>query len=65
MGLTVGELLEYLSGVPRSTPVVIEAPMPGDATLFVDDLYVGHGERGNEDEVVIAWDLKDARLVNP
>jgi hypothetical protein len=65
MGLTVGELLDYLSGVARSTPVVIEGPMPGDATLFVDELIVGHGERGNDDEIVIIWDLEDAHLVNP
>lgn len=65
MGLTVGELLDYLSGVPRSTPVVIEAPMPGDATLFVDELKVTHDERGNEDEIVIFWNLGDAHLVGP
>jgi len=65
MALTVGELLDYLSGVARSTPVVIEAPMPGDAMLFVDELIVGHGERGNEDEIVILWDLDDAHLAGP
>jgi hypothetical protein len=65
MTLTVGDLVDYLAGVPRETPVVVEAPMPNAATLFVDHLYVDHGERGNEDEIVIAWEVDDAALITP
>ncbi len=65
MPLTVGDLVEYLKGVPGETPVVVEAPMPGSATLFVDDPIVGHGERGDNDEIVIFWHLDAASVVGP
>ena len=44
---------------------MIEGPMPGDATLFVHHLNLGHGDRDGEDEIVIDWELGEVKLIGP
>lgn len=59
MGLTVGELREYLAGMPASAPVVVDVNA-GRWYLRAENVYVTSDENATDDatdvEVQLTWE---------